>query len=138
LTYRAIALLAGDVTGYRNRDRVEESPDTRLIEPPQALREMIPDGLGLSADFLKSTGRKDAGARWPSEILQYMGTGGQSATNHLRAGGDKRVFSMFHFRSGTEIEPKGEASAEKRKWELTYLRARSAMFDKQHPSATRQ
>jgi hypothetical protein len=127
--YRAIALLAGDVADFRNRDRVRESPDNRVIEPPQALTKIVPGGLsvvGLSADFLKSTGKQDQEKTWPIEILENLGTGGKPTSYNLRAGGDKR-FPLFYFR--THIEQRGDAPAEKRKWEFTYLRARSAVFD---------
>jgi hypothetical protein len=131
LMYQAIGLLAGDVAGYKNCARVEESPDIRVIEPPRALREIADGGLdvvGLSADFLKSTGKNDKEEKWPVEILQNMGVGNLVTDLDLRVGGSKPV-PLLHFRSG--VETAGEEHAEKRKWELTYLRARSAIFDQQ-------
>ncbi len=131
LMYRAIALLAGDVAGFKYRARVDESPDTRVIEPPEALRKIVTGGLsvvGLSAAFLKSTGRHDQRETWPIEILQSMGTGQRARNPNLRAGGHKR-FPLLNFRAVIEQE---DELADKRKWELTYLRARSAIFDKEH------
>jgi hypothetical protein len=129
--YRAIALLAGDVAGYKGRVSVKESPDTRVIEPPFALRQIVElDVVGLSADFLKTTGKNDGEETWPVEILQNMGaSASQPATNpDVRVGGSRRV-PLFHFRSF--IEAAGDTQAETRKWELMYLRARSAIFDQQ-------
>jgi hypothetical protein len=130
-TYQAIGLLAGDVAGYKDCARIEESPDIRVIEPPRALREIAEGGLdvvGLSDHFLKGTGKNDEEGKWPVEILQNMGVGKLLTHLDLRVGGSKPV-PLLHFRWG--VETAGKEHAEKRKWELTYLRARSAIFDQQ-------
>jgi hypothetical protein len=130
LMYHAIALLAGKIAGFKYRERVEQFPDSRTIEPPPGLRKAAPSGLsivGVSAEFLKSTGKKDQEESWPSEILQDMGPSQIARPTKRRVGGDKRL-PLFNFRAGLEID---EVLADNRKWELTYLRARSALFDRE-------